>query len=106
MMRGAQRGQGELPGGTRERGESRSTGRGAGVEGTDRPRDTDLDWAAVVEFDLRQPTHREYAAVSRTRLLLMPRVLVNDEAVDCRWWNPRSSPSEDTNPPIRRSAGV
>jgi 8-oxo-dGTP diphosphatase len=53
----------------------------------------------MVEFDLRQPTHREYAAASRTQLLLMPQLLVNDEAVDFRWWNPRSSPSDDTNPP-------
>jgi 8-oxo-dGTP diphosphatase len=99
MMRGAQRGHWELPGGTREQGES---ARQAAVRelteqtglGT-----TDLDCAAMVEFDLRQPTRREYAAVYRTQLLLMPQLLVNDEAVDFRWWNPRSSPSDDTNPP-------
>lgn len=60
---------------------------------------TDLDCAAVVEFDLRQPARRECAAVYRTQLLLVPRLVVNDEALDFRWWDPRSrgpSPHEVT----------
>jgi hypothetical protein len=45
---------------------------------------TDLDFAAVVEFDLRQPTRREYAAVYRAELHLGPRLVVNHEVSGLR----------------------
>lgn len=59
---------------------------------------TDLDFAAVDEFDLRQPARREYAVVYRAELLVGPRLVVNDEAVDFRWWDPHSSLSENMSP--------
>lgn len=92
------RGQWELPGGMREPGEAarqtaaRELGEETGIKRAD------LDLVAVVEFDLRLPSRREYAAVYATELPAGPHLVVNDEAWAFWWWDPHASPSEDMNP--------
>jgi 8-oxo-dGTP diphosphatase len=98
MILSGQREQWELPGGMRERGE---TARDAAVR--ELAEETgiwtaDLAFAAVAEFDLRQPARREGAAVYRTGLQVRPQLVVNDEALDFRWWDPHSSMSDDMSP--------
>jgi len=88
----------ELPGGMREPGETarqaavrelaEETGIGA----------VDLDFVAVVEWDLRRPSRREYAAIYRTDLQVAPQLVVNDEALAFLWWDPQSSATEQMNP--------
>jgi 8-oxo-dGTP pyrophosphatase MutT (NUDIX family) len=98
MVLNGQRGQWELPGGMRESGGSarqaavRELAEEAGI------RTRDLDFAAVVKFELRQPVRTEYAAVYWIELYLAPQLVVNDEAVSFRWWDPCSSLSEEMNP--------
>ncbi|RSN54607.1 DNA mismatch repair protein MutT [Amycolatopsis sp. WAC 04182] len=98
MMFDGRRRQWELPGGMREAGESpreaavRELGEETGIHGVD------LSFAAVAEFDLTKPERRELLAVYRVRLQVMPRLTVNDEALDFRWWPPSEPVSEDTSP--------
>jgi 8-oxo-dGTP diphosphatase len=91
MVLNGQRGQWEVPGGMRERGET--TRQAAARELAEKTGiwTTDLDFAAVVEFDLRQPTRREYAAVYRAELHLGPRLVVNEEVPGLRWWDPHGT---------------
>jgi 8-oxo-dGTP diphosphatase len=88
----------ELPGGMREPGE---TARQAAVR--ELAEETgigpvDLDFVAVVEWDLRRPSRREYAAIYRTDLQVAPVLVVNDEALAFLWWDPQSSATEQMNP--------
>ena len=46
---------------------------------------TDLNFAAVAEFNLRQPARREYAAVYRSQLQVVPQLIVHDEVLGFRW---------------------
>jgi 8-oxo-dGTP pyrophosphatase MutT (NUDIX family) len=88
----------ELPGGMREPGE---TARQAAVRELAEEtgiHTTDLVFAALAEFDLRSPTRREYLAVYRTGLRHAPQLVVNDEAADFRWWDPRSPLFDGLNP--------
>ncbi|WP_199441969.1 NUDIX domain-containing protein [Umezawaea beigongshangensis] len=88
----------ELPGGTREAGE---TPRAAAVRELAEEtgiRTTDLDFAAIVEFDLRQPSRHEGAAVYRTDLRAVPRLLGDDEIGGFRWWDPRVAHGDDVHP--------
>ncbi|GAA3458029.1 NUDIX hydrolase [Saccharothrix longispora] len=88
----------ELPGGGREPGETtrrtairelrEETGiRGVGVEAV-----------AVAGFHLVAPDRHELIAVYRARLRVAPRLLVNDEVLDFRWWPPSDPVGEDTSP--------
>jgi 8-oxo-dGTP pyrophosphatase MutT (NUDIX family) len=99
MMFDSWRKQWELPGGMREPGESpreaavRELGEETGIHGVD------LSLVAVAEFDLTKPERRELLAVYRVHLQVVPRLVVNDEALDFRWWPPASQPvSEDMSP--------
>ncbi len=98
MMLNAWRGQWEVPGGLREVGETprqaavRELAEETGI------RTTNLAFVAVVEFDLRLPGRREFAAVYRTDLRSAPQLTVNEEAVAFRWWDPCSSISGDMSP--------
>jgi len=88
----------ELPGGMREPGE---TARQAAVRELAEEtgiRSVDLDFVAVVEWDLRRPRRREYAAIYRTDLQVAPQLVVNDEALAFLWWDPQSSATEQMNP--------
>ncbi|KZB79677.1 NUDIX hydrolase [Amycolatopsis regifaucium] len=98
MMFDSRRRQWELPGGMREAGESpreaaiRELGEETGIQGVD------LSFAAVAEFDLTKPERRELLTVYRVQLQLVPRLTVNDEALDFRWWSPSEPVSEDMSP--------
>ncbi|MBB5156781.1 NUDIX hydrolase [Saccharopolyspora phatthalungensis] len=98
MMLNGLRGYWELPGGLREPGESprqaaiRELAEETGI------RTTALDLAAVVEFELVRPARHEYAAVYRTDLKAVPRLVVNDEASDFQWWIPHTPPAVDMSP--------
>jgi 8-oxo-dGTP diphosphatase len=98
MVLNGQRGQWELPGGMLERGETARQAAERELAEETGIWTTDLDFAAIVEFDLRQPARREYAAVYRAELHIGPQLIVNDEALGIRWWDPHSSLSEDMSP--------
>jgi 8-oxo-dGTP diphosphatase len=98
MVLNGQRGLWELPGGMRERGETTRQAAARELAEETGIWTTDLDFAAVVEFDLRRPARRKYAAVYRAELHLGPRLVVNEEVSDFRWWDPHSSLSEDMSP--------
>ncbi|MGH3908735.1 MAG: NUDIX hydrolase [Pseudonocardiaceae bacterium] len=88
----------ELPGGMREPGE---TARQAAVRELAEETgigSADLDFVAVAEVDLRQPSRREYTAIYRTDLQDAPQLVVNDEALAFLWWDPQSSATEQMNP--------
>jgi 8-oxo-dGTP diphosphatase len=88
----------ELPGGTREPGE---TARDAAVRelreetGIDTG---DLSLAAVAEFDLVGPARHELLAVYRTRLATVPRLTADDEVLAFWWWRPSTPVSDDMSP--------
>ncbi|UMP04908.1 NUDIX hydrolase [Amycolatopsis sp. EV170708-02-1] len=98
MMFDSRRRQWELPGGMRETGESpleaaaRELGEETGIHGVG------LSFAAVAEFDLTKPERRELLAVYRVQLQVAPRLTVNGEALDFRWWPPSEPVSEDMSP--------
>jgi 8-oxo-dGTP diphosphatase len=98
MMFDAWREQWELPGGTREQGETaqQTAVRELREEtGIDMP---DLTFAAVAEFELTRPARRELLAVYRVQLQTVPRLVVNDEALGFRWWRPAEPVSDDMSP--------
>jgi 8-oxo-dGTP pyrophosphatase MutT (NUDIX family) len=98
MMFDAWRAQWELPGGTREQGETaqQTAVRELREEtGIDLP---DLTFAAVAEFELTNPVRREVLAVYRVQLRTVPRLVVNDEALGFRWWRPVEPVSDDMSP--------
>lgn len=88
----------ELPGGMREPGETlrqaavRELAEETGIGSVD------LDFVAVVEWDLRRPSRREYAAIYRIDLRVTPQLTVNDEVLAFLWWDPQSSVTEQMNP--------
>ncbi|ALG10177.1 NUDIX hydrolase [Kibdelosporangium phytohabitans] len=98
MMFDSWRRQWELPGGSREPGESpdeaavRELREETGIHGVD------LSLSAVAEFDLTAPRRRELLAVYRVRLRVVPRLTVNDEALAFRWWPPSQPVSGDMSP--------
>ncbi|WP_215549217.1 NUDIX hydrolase [Amycolatopsis sp. CA-230715] len=98
MMFDRSRKQWELPGGMREQGETarqaatRELLEETGIGGVG------LIFAAVAEFDLTKPPRRELLAVYRAQLQSVPRLVVNDEADDFRWWHPADAVSDDMSP--------
>lgn len=88
----------ELPGGRREPGETarqaavRELREETGIHGVD------LTFAAVAEFDLTKPERHELLAVYQVHLQNVPRLTVNDEALDFRWWPPSEPVSADMSP--------
>lgn len=88
----------ELPGGTREPGETmreaavRELHEETGIHGVD------LTFATVAEFDLVRPDRRELLAIYRVQLQTVPRLTVNDEALAFRWWPPTQPVADDMSP--------
>ena len=98
MLFDSWRKQWEIPGGTREPGETtRQTAMRELHEETGIHL-VDLTVAAVVEFDLTKPKRRELLAVYRVQLQTVPRLIVNDEVQDFRLWRPSEPVSEDMSP--------
>jgi 8-oxo-dGTP diphosphatase len=88
----------ELPGGRRDPGE---TARQAAVRELAEETgigSVDLEFVAVAEVDLRRPSRREYTAIYRADLQLVPQLTVNDEALAFWWWDPQTSATEQMNP--------
>lgn len=98
MMFDSRRKQWELPGGRREPEETagqaavRELREETGIHGVD------PTLAAIAEFDLTGPARRELLAVYRVGLAAVPRLVVNDEALDFRWWRPAEPVGDDTSP--------
>lgn len=88
----------ELPGGTRELGETarqaavRELREETGIHGVD------LTFATAAEFDLVRPERRELLAIYRVQLQAVPRLTVNDEALAFRWWPPSEPVDDDMSP--------
>jgi 8-oxo-dGTP diphosphatase len=98
MMFDSWRKQWELPGGTREPGETTRQAAVRELREETGIQLVDLTLAAVAEFDLTKPERRELLAVYRVRLQVVPRLTANDEALDFRWWPPSKPVSEDMSP--------
>ncbi|HKS43815.1 MAG TPA: NUDIX hydrolase [Amycolatopsis sp.] len=98
MMFDSWRKQWELPGGTREPGETTRQAAVRELREETGIHVVDLTFAAVAEFDLTKPERRELLAVYRVHLQVVPRLTVNDEALDFRWWPPSEPVSEDMSP--------
>ncbi len=98
MMFDSWREQWELPGGTREPGETarraavRELGEETGIHAVD------LAFAAVAEFELTEPERRELLAVYGVHLEVVPRLIVNEEALAFRWWPPTRPVRDDMSP--------
>jgi len=88
----------ELPGGTREAGETARQAAARELREETGIQVADLIFAAVAEFDLTKPERRELLAVYRVQLPIVPRLTVNDEAVAFRWWPPSDPVSDDMSP--------
>jgi 8-oxo-dGTP diphosphatase len=98
MMFDGWRKQWELPGGTREQGE---TPRGAAVRELHEEtgiQTVDLAFVAVAEFCLVEPERRELLAIYRLHLQVVPTLTINDEALDFRWWSPSAPVDNDMSP--------
>ncbi|MER6666037.1 NUDIX hydrolase [Amycolatopsis japonica] len=98
MMFDSRRKQWELPGGTREPGE---TPRQAAARELHEETGIHVQgpaFAAVAEFDLTNPERREHLAVYQVRLQVVPRLTVNEEALDFHWWRPSQPVREGMSP--------
>lgn len=88
----------ELPGGTREPGETARQAAARELREETGIHAVDLTFAAVAEFDLTRPRRRELLAVYRVQLQVVPRLTVNDEALAFRWWPPTQPVGDDMSP--------
>jgi hypothetical protein len=52
----------------------------------------------VTEFVLTKPARRELLAIYRVHLHKTPALVVNEEALDFRWWSPTASVAADMSP--------
>lgn len=98
MMFDSWRKEWELPGGSREHGETARQARC--VNCLRRPASRRWTcpsprWPRLI----RRPERRELLAIYELHLQVVPRLTVNDEALDFRWWSP-TSPVDDAMSPL------
>ena len=98
MMFDSWRTQWELPGGMREPGETPRQAAVRELREETGIRVADLTFSLVADFDLTKPQRRELLAVYQVRLQTVPRLIVNDEALDFRWWPPSEAVAENMSP--------
>ncbi|MEV6711481.1 NUDIX hydrolase [Lentzea sp. NPDC051208] len=98
MMFDSWRKQWELPGGTREPGETMRQAAVRELREETGIHLADLTFVGVAEFDLTKPERRELLALYRIELQVVPRLTLNDEALDFRWWPPSEPVGEDMSP--------
>ncbi|PPK70271.1 NUDIX hydrolase [Actinokineospora auranticolor] len=89
LIYNGKRAQWELPGGTREPGETPHQNATRELREETGITTTDLDFAALAEFG----PPPEYLALYRLRLDAAPTLVRNPEALSFRWWDPDTPPT-------------
>lgn len=109
MVLDRHRRQWKLPGGMREHGDGACAAAQRELAEETGICAADLSFAALAGFSLAQPARREFPAVYQTILTAKPALVIDEEVLDFRWWDPRSPLLRDMSPldaEIGRSVAV